>query len=574
MCIAQRSLAIGLSALIVLSALGVSTADEEPVSADKPEIVLPVIANEPKTVDPAAFIPKPLTKKVTCDLSDSSLNELAIWLREEQKIPTLLDKRALSDVGILPSEPFSDRLDDAPIYFLLNRLRTLDLSWYYKDGILYLTAPEEVEGQTTTVPHNIGDLLDKDVDTESLIYVIESTVSPTDWENVGGVGALSSLGDVLFVRQTDGIQREVQGFLTAIRKHGRMTFVLDPPQHALLREQLDQSISIDFQDTPLQKAVDHFAEELVIDIRLDERALDDVGIRSRQPISVSLTDCKFATALQAMLMELDLTWMIRDGVIWITTPEEAQSAMQVAVFDVRDLCRDFSESEGLLEAITSQASPETWSDVGGPGSIEFVFPGAMVVSHEEKILFDVLELLETYRTALRSSKIRDRDAIDDQEIITTYYRLHADVADDLIVKLPQLVAPGTWHDKDNANAPGRIIRVASSPEILASDVAADGDNSPRGTAFVTSQATLIITQTRETHAEIVRTISRIKFGDGNMGFYPPRMLGGGMGGMGGFGGGMGGFGGGMGGGGMGGGGGSFGGGFFTVPSADHKRPAN
>ena len=68
--------------------------------------------------------------------------------------------------------------------------------------------------------------------------MIESTLSPASWENAGGPGVVSFLGDVIFIRQTDNVQREVRGLLAALREHGRRTFSLDPPQHALLRQKL------------------------------------------------------------------------------------------------------------------------------------------------------------------------------------------------------------------------------------------------------------------------------------------------------------------------------------------------
>ncbi|MGM0490693.1 MAG: hypothetical protein ACQESR_28535, partial [Planctomycetota bacterium] len=45
---------------------------------------------------------------------------------------------------------------------------------------------------------------------------------------------------------------------------------------------------------------------------------------------------------------------------------------------VRDLCRDSDESDALRDAIRSQAAPDSWGQVGGPGSIQFAKPGTMV----------------------------------------------------------------------------------------------------------------------------------------------------------------------------------------------------
>lgn len=496
---------------------------------------LPAIADEPKTVDPATLMPESLTKLATCDLSDSSLIELIDWLREKQGIVVLLNKQALSDIGMLPSEPVSDHLDSEPVYFLLNRLRALNLKWYLEDGIVHIGPAAEVESRLTTTPHNIGDLLDAGYERDTLMELIEEVVAPASWGTVGGLGALSALGDVLFVRQTDGAEREVLGLLAALREHGRMTFSLDPPQHAVFRQKLSHPVSVDFRDTPLETAVEELAEKSNADIRLDRPALREIRIRQREPVTLALDECKLETVLAAMLMDLELTWLLRDGVLWITSRQEAETFLKAAVYDVRDLCRDSDESDALRDAIRSQAAPDSWGQVGGPGSIQFAKPGTMVVLNEECILLQVLDLLQTYRTALRSSKPRDRDAAHEQEVITVYYRMHAAVADDLAVKVPELVSPDSWQDQAHPEAPGNIVRVASPPELLALEVARDnGAKHPAGTVRgpLTEQAVLIITQRRAAHREIESVIRRVEQGDGSTGAGPE------TGGMGGFGGGF------------------------------------
>ncbi len=52
-----------------------------------------------------------------------------------------------------------------------------------------------------------------------------------------------------------------------------------------------------------------------------------------------------------------------------------------------------------------------------------------MIGHREQIHRKVLQLLETYRSALRSSKPRQRRGDGPDEVITVYYRLHANVAE-------------------------------------------------------------------------------------------------------------------------------------------------
>ena len=70
--------------------------------------------------------------------------------------------------------------------------------------------------------------------------------------------------------------------MSALRKHARQTFVLDPTQHLAMREKLGANVSVDFLDTPLVTAVAQLAEQADVDLRLDLPALRDVRVRPRR----------------------------------------------------------------------------------------------------------------------------------------------------------------------------------------------------------------------------------------------------------------------------------------------------
>jgi hypothetical protein len=428
------------------------------------------------------------------------------WLRTEQQLTVLLETGALKEANISLVEPISDQLQDAPLYLLLNRLRVLGLAWYFEGNILHITSVAVADARRKTVPYNVGDLLDSGYELSELAEAIMRTIAPASWEDAGGDGAVSFLGDVMFIRQTDPVQRQVQGLLAALRKHARQTFILDPPQHVALRAKLEQQISVDFLDTPLEAAVADLARLTQTDVRLDVGALRSARIREREPVTLKLSDCALHIVLQAMFVDLKLNWVLRDGVLWLTTEQDANAFHKTAVYDVRDLCHNVAESEALM------------------------------VYHRESMLMDVLALLETYREALRSSKPRDRKVQDPQEVITVYYRLHAHMAQELATLLPKLVLPDTWKSETRPDAVGEVFHVASPPDLFTEDgrlARAIMDKDPASAqALVVARTVLIVRQTRAAHAEIAKLIGRVETGDPREG--APGGMGGGMGGMGGF----------------------------------------
>ncbi|MCU0962980.1 MAG: hypothetical protein MUF48_23040 [Pirellulaceae bacterium] len=498
-------------------------------------VAAPVIADEPKTIDPATLVPPPLAANASVTFANASLRDVLDWLRTEQQLTVLLETGALKEANISLVEPISDQLQDAPLYLLLNRLRVLGLAWYFEGNILHITSVAVADARRKTVPYNVGDLLDSGYELSELAEAIMRTIAPASWEDAGGDGAVSFLGDVMFIRQTDPVQRQVQGLLAALRKHARQTFILDPPQHVALRAKLEQQISVDFLDTPLEAAVADLARLTQTDVRLDVGALRSARIREREPVTLKLSDCALHIVLQAMFVDLKLNWVLRDGVLWLTTEQDANAFHKTAVYDVRDLCHNVAESEALMDAVQSQTEAD-WDDTGGVGSMASPQPGTLVVYHRESMLMDVLALLETYREALRSSKPRDRKVQDPQEVITVYYRLHAHMAQELATLLPKLVLPDTWKSETRPDAVGEVFHVASPPDLFTEDgrlARAIMDKDPASAqALVVARTVLIVRQTRAAHAEIAKLIGRVETGDPREG--APGGMGGGMGGMGGF----------------------------------------
>ena len=120
--------------------------------------------------------------------------------------------------------------------------------------------------------------------------------------------------------------------------------------------------------------------------RLGSPALRSARIREREPVTLKLEGRSLETILQAVVLDLELTWVIRNGVLWITSEDEAETYLKTAVYDVRDLCRDADESEALISAITSQAEPSSWGDAGGEGSIQYAKPGVRLLSTQCSVM--------------------------------------------------------------------------------------------------------------------------------------------------------------------------------------------
>jgi hypothetical protein len=148
-------------------------------------------------------------------------------------------------------------------------------------------------------------------------------------------------------------------------------------------------------------------EQHKIEIQLNKKALDDAGVAADTPITRSLQGVTLRSALDLILRERSLTFVVQDEMLLITTPEDAETKLATVIYPVGDLVqyRDpsggtMSDFDSLIELINSTIAPEAWSSVGGPGSVE-AFPTnlSLVISQTQEVHRQVAGLLQTLRRA-------------------------------------------------------------------------------------------------------------------------------------------------------------------------------
>ena len=117
-----------------------------------------------------------------------------------------------------------------------------------------------------------------------------------------------------------------------------------------------------------------------------------------------------------MLRKLSLTYLIKGGVLLITTPEEAENQLETKVYPVADLvlpagASDETEADfdSLIDLMTSTIKPTTWDAVGGPGSIvPFANRMSIVLSQTQDVHEEIENLLAQLRKIKREQGGNDR----------------------------------------------------------------------------------------------------------------------------------------------------------------------
>lgn len=160
---------------------------------------------------------------------------------------------------------------------------------------------------------------------------------------------------------------------------------------AAILKQLQQSVTVEFKETPLKQALAELSTKTGTNIVINGRHLEDEGISLDHPVSQQLKDINAETALHLLLRPLGLRWVIQEEVVQITTYSEATDAEEhgiVRVYDVSNLLR-LAKSTGkpvpAAQPAAAQFSiPPGLKQAGDlvPGEFEgFYFHGPRVTQH-------------------------------------------------------------------------------------------------------------------------------------------------------------------------------------------------
>ncbi|RLS51592.1 MAG: hypothetical protein DWH87_00185, partial [Planctomycetota bacterium] len=95
--------------------------------------------------------------------------------------------------------------------------------------------------------------------------------------------------------------------------------------------------NFEFNETSLRDVIAQIRDSQGIPIELDQKALDEAGLDLDTPVTKNISGVSLRSALRLLLGEIDLTYLIKDEVMLITTKEKAAENMIIKVYPVADL---------------------------------------------------------------------------------------------------------------------------------------------------------------------------------------------------------------------------------------------
>jgi hypothetical protein len=229
----------------------------------------------------------------------------------------------------------------------------------------------------------------------------------------------------------------VLGTFGGLRAEEAATPRLTPAQaERRIEEALDGPLKfpLDFAETPLNTILQAISEEYSIPIVFDVTALEAVAQSPETEVTIAIGNVTLRSALDLMLKNVpDVTYMVDNEVLTITTVGEAQARLEVRVYRVDDLDSPRLRGEqhyvgsgvpcfdSLIDVVTETVEPESWQENGtGDGRIRSYGRGLLIIAQTRRVHRKIGDLLTGMRTA-RAEQLAD--ATDNRAYITKGVKL-------------------------------------------------------------------------------------------------------------------------------------------------------
>ena len=101
---------------------------------------------------------------------------------------------------------------------------------------------------------------------------------------------------------------------------------------------LDKPVeNFEFNETPLRDVIAQIKDSQGIPVEIDQKALEEAGLDLDTPVTKNISGVSLRSALRLLLGDIDLTYLIKDEVMLITTKEKAAENLIIKVYPVADL---------------------------------------------------------------------------------------------------------------------------------------------------------------------------------------------------------------------------------------------
>ncbi|TWU32977.1 FecR family protein [Novipirellula artificiosorum] len=165
-----------------------------------------------------------------------------------------------------------------------------------------------------------------------------------------------------------------------------------------IRQTLAANASLVAVEMPLEEMAAWLSREHNVPIVLDRRALEEIGLTPDVPVNLSLRNVSLRSLLKLALRELDLTYVVKNEVLMITTQEAAENNLILRTYVFPAGLAD--KGDKVVDVLKKTVTPDTWDTLGGSCSAESI-DNVLVVSAMEEVHEKVVDFLDKLEVAYR-----------------------------------------------------------------------------------------------------------------------------------------------------------------------------
>jgi hypothetical protein len=154
-----------------------------------------------------------------------------------------------------------------------------------------------------------------------------------------------------------------------------------------IMEALAKPISVDFENNTLSSVLEWLGKVMGHDIITDKQALEEVGATYESMVTLKLRNVTARTVLRKILADLNLTYVVRNETIQVTSIARAKEMVTTRTYYIGDLVNFVNPNLPpalnqvqmlqniaiVVNSITTQIDPQSWNknNPDAPGAITF-----------------------------------------------------------------------------------------------------------------------------------------------------------------------------------------------------------
>lgn len=171
----------------------------------------------------------------------------------------------------------------------------------------------------------------------------------------------------------------------------------DEAIHAVLTKPIDPSLKL--RGTSLRAALSLIQDVHCVAVVIDTQSLADAGIDLEgSTLEQEAAGASLGAALRLVLRPIGLTWLVRDGVLMVTTTDKAQEQLSVVAYPVPRAVGTHRppDLQDVIDLVQSTVAAPTWDTVGGQGAIRPILRDGvalLIVSQTSEVHEEIENLL-------------------------------------------------------------------------------------------------------------------------------------------------------------------------------------